>query len=124
MDSLQRSVGLPRSEVGIDGLPRRQVVGEQAPGASGAQRVDDGVDDFAQVGLARSASPFGRRKHGFKYVHWASVRSESYGLRLAEAAVWSFMLFRIPSRSAFIKHTLKSSNGAIIAPFGIVRYGL
>ena len=66
MDSLQSPVGLPRFEVCIDGLPRRQVAGEHAPGASGgSERADEGVDDFEQVCLARSAAPLGRRR-GFE----------------------------------------------------------
>jgi len=64
MDALPRSVGFPSFGVLVDGRPRRQVVREHAPRASRARDVDDGVDDFAQVG-ARSAAPFGGRKHGF-----------------------------------------------------------
>lgn len=32
----------------VDGLPRREVVREQAPGAAAAQHVEDGVEDLAQ----------------------------------------------------------------------------
>ena len=42
---------------------------------------------------------------GSRTLHWASVRSESYGLRLAEAAVWSFMpVVRHPCSSLLSPH--------------------
>ena len=32
----------------VDGLPGREVVGKQAPGAAAADDVEDGVEDLAQ----------------------------------------------------------------------------
>src|SRR5215210_3615194 len=46
---LPRPVDAPGSEVVVvDGLPRREVVREQAPGAAAAHHVEDGVEDLAQ----------------------------------------------------------------------------
>src|SRR3954465_9117739 len=33
----------------VDGLPRREIVGQHAPGSSGAYDPSQGVEDFAQV---------------------------------------------------------------------------
>jgi hypothetical protein len=43
----------------VDGLPRWEVVGQQAPGASGTHDVEDGVEDFAECVEPRSSTGLG-----------------------------------------------------------------
>ena len=104
VEAFQRSVGLPRSEVDIDGLPRRQVVREHAPGASGAHGADEGVDDFAQVGLAWSAAPFGRRKHGAEYAPLGVCEVGVIRLAVGGGGSLVFHVSSAPPCSSFIKH--------------------
>src|SRR5262249_35280928 len=66
-DRLPGAVALPAPEVGVDGLPGRQVVRQQAPGPAGAQEVADAVDDLADVDAAGATTRLGggdhRRQH-------------------------------------------------------------
>src|SRR3712207_3594657 len=44
---LPGAVQAPGAEVMVDGLPRREVMRQQPPGAAAADDVEDGVQDFA-----------------------------------------------------------------------------
>ena len=92
-DALQRSVG----------LPRRQIVGEHAPGASGAERADD----FAQVCLARPAAPFGRREQGLKDAPLDVGEVGIIRLAFGGGGCLGFHVSSLPTCSSFIKHTLR-----------------
>jgi len=51
----------------LDGLPRREVVWQQSPGAAALQDVEeDGVEDLAQDIYPRTATGFGSRKVGLQ----------------------------------------------------------
>src|ERR1700722_5748525 len=52
VDLLQGAVVPPLVEVTPDGTLGREILGQVAPLAAGAQDVEDGIDDVAQVGLA------------------------------------------------------------------------
>ena len=52
MDGVEGAVVPPLVEVAPDGALGREVLGQVAPLAAGAQDVEDGIDDVAQVGLA------------------------------------------------------------------------
>jgi hypothetical protein len=58
-------VQTPRAEVVVDGLPRREVVGQKPPGAAALQEVEDGVEDLAQAVQARSPFVFWDRQERF-----------------------------------------------------------
>jgi hypothetical protein len=59
MHHLPGPILLPWAEVVIDHAPRRQVMGQHAPGAAAAQEREDGVQDLTlRVGF-RSAAWFG-----------------------------------------------------------------
>src|SRR4029453_19325934 len=58
-------VQAPSPEVAIDGLPRRILARQVAPGTSRARQVEDGVERQAQVSLPAPAAGFGRRDKGF-----------------------------------------------------------
>jgi hypothetical protein len=45
---LEGALEPPSPEVVVDGLPGREVVGQQSPGAAALQDVEDGVEDLAQ----------------------------------------------------------------------------
>ncbi len=65
MNLLSKHLEAPGPEDGVHGLPRGEVVGQQAPRAPGAQHVEDGVNDLAVGHLAGLASGRGRRQHRF-----------------------------------------------------------
>src|SRR5260370_9554175 len=46
----------PTPKVTVDGLPRTKVAGQQSPGAAGANRIKDGVDQTTTIQCGRSAS--------------------------------------------------------------------
>src|SRR5581483_5765942 len=50
------AVPLPAAEVAVDGVPGREVARQHAPGAAGAQQVEDGVEDVAAVVLGGPAA--------------------------------------------------------------------
>jgi hypothetical protein len=54
VDGVQGAVVPPLVEVPPHGGLGREVLGEVTPLAAGTQDVEDGIDDIAQVGLARS----------------------------------------------------------------------
>src|ERR671917_652037 len=45
---LPGTVDAPSSEVMVDGLPRRELMRQQAPGTATAHHVEDGIEDLAQ----------------------------------------------------------------------------
>ena len=49
MDLLPQSLLSPAAEVVVDGLPGRQVMGQQRPGAAGPHPVGHGVDQLPAV---------------------------------------------------------------------------
>jgi len=68
MDQFPGAVALPATEVIIDGPSRREIMGDQMPGAPGTKDVEDGVDDLAHVGGPRSAAAgFGKNERGDQF---------------------------------------------------------
>ena len=65
----------PAAEVVVDGLPRRQVMREQPPGAARPEPVGHGVDQLAAVMEGRAATGLGAGMSGASSCHSASVRS-------------------------------------------------
>jgi len=61
MDAFQRAVAVPAVEIVVQGAVRRQVLGDRPPLATGAQDVQEPVEDFAYVHGAVSAAVLGRR---------------------------------------------------------------
>ena len=55
--------GPPPAIPGVDGAPRREALREEPPLAAGADQVQDGVEDGAQVGRG-PAHPLGPRQEG------------------------------------------------------------
>jgi hypothetical protein len=66
MHPLPGAVQTPGAEVVVDGLPRREVVWQQSPGAAALQDVEDGVEDLAQDIYPRTATGFGNGKVGLQ----------------------------------------------------------
>src|SRR5215207_7668304 len=64
--TLPGAIAGPPLEVVVDGLPRREVVRQRPPGSALACMVEQGIDDFAQVGLARLPTPVSTRKQGLE----------------------------------------------------------
>src|SRR5437588_20703 len=56
-EPLPGAIAGPPLEIVVNGSPRREVVRECPPGSALACMVEQGVDDFAQVGLAWLATP-------------------------------------------------------------------
>jgi hypothetical protein len=61
VDLLPQPLLPPAAEVVVDGLPGRQVVGQQPPGTAGPQPVGHGVDQLAAVMEGWAAAGLGRR---------------------------------------------------------------
>jgi hypothetical protein len=66
MQPLPGAVQTPETKVVIDGLPRREVVRQQSPGAAALEHVEDGVEDLAQAMEARRTVGFGSGKVGLQ----------------------------------------------------------
>ena len=66
MDNSEISVGRCAESRFVDGARRRKVVGQQFPGAPGAEVVEDGVEDLAKVSGAGPASAGWGRKEGLE----------------------------------------------------------
>jgi hypothetical protein len=49
----------------VDGLPRREIVGQQAPSTPATHDVEDGIDDLAEGVHPGSPGSFGGREMGF-----------------------------------------------------------
>src|SRR5579864_7004960 len=60
------AVLLPLLEIVVDGFPGRQIIGQSSPRATLAGKVQDGVDDFTHIGLARSPARLSGRYPGFQ----------------------------------------------------------
>src|SRR5258708_5735210 len=59
---LPRAVQPPQSKVVVSGLPGRNLVRQQPPGAATSHDVEDGVQDLAQRMKPRTADTPGRRQ--------------------------------------------------------------
>ena len=75
MDRVEGAVVPPLVEVAPDGALGRKVLGQVTPLAAGAEDVEDGVDDVAQVGLAGPSAGGAGGRWGSIRAHWSSVRS-------------------------------------------------
>lgn len=65
IDPFPRIVDPPGPEVVVNGLPGRQVVGQQAPSTSATQHVEeDGIEDLAQEMDSRAPGTFGGQAGG------------------------------------------------------------
>jgi hypothetical protein len=81
MDLFPQSLLSPAAEVVVDGLPRRQVMGQQPPSTTGPQPVGHGVDQLAAVMRGGRPRGLGAGMSGASSCHSASVRSVAYGRR-------------------------------------------
>ena len=77
----------PGAEVVVDGLPGREVVRQQSPGATAANDVEDGVQDLA--GTVRLGTPSSVRE--------GEVRFEEGPLFVGEVALVCFSHARYPT---------------------------
>ena len=66
MDAIQRAVPVPEAEVIMHGAFGRQVFGQIAPLAAGAQYVHHTIDHLAHVDAPLAATPLGGRNKGFR----------------------------------------------------------
>ena len=62
MDPVERAVPVPQAQVVVHGAARRQVLGQIAPLAAGAQDVHHPVDHLAQVDPPLAATRLAGRK--------------------------------------------------------------
>jgi len=67
MDADPGPILFPDAEVFIGCTPMRQIMWQQAPGASGAEYVLNGVDNLAHGVAAMSAAGFFGRQERFEY---------------------------------------------------------
>jgi hypothetical protein len=74
IDPLEGAVDSPLSEVMVDGLPGREVVGEQAPSAAALEDIEDGVEDLAQGMKPGAAGGLRDRQMGLDDPHFSSER--------------------------------------------------
>ncbi len=61
VDPLPGAVEAPGSEVVVDGLPRREIAGQEPPGTTAFENVEDGIEDLAGAVGFRSSSLVGSR---------------------------------------------------------------
>jgi hypothetical protein len=61
VEPLEGRVYAPPPEPSIDGLPRREIAGQEPPGTTALQDVEDGVEDLAGAVGFRSSSLVGSR---------------------------------------------------------------
>jgi len=61
MDAIERAVPAPQAEVVMHGASGRQVLGQRAPLAAGAQDVHQTVDHLAQIDRPLAAAGLARR---------------------------------------------------------------
>ena len=87
VDPLQSSVTGPRSKVIVDCPRRRKVVGQESPGASRSQQVEDRVEHLADVRGARPAAEFGCGQERFDNHPLLSERSLSYRFRVVRSSM-------------------------------------
>jgi hypothetical protein len=64
MEALPSAVDAPSSEVIVDGLPRWEVVGEEAPSATATHDVEDSGEDLTQGVHPRASGSSGSGKMG------------------------------------------------------------
>ncbi len=58
VNKLPSSVQPPVAKVGVDGLPRRKIMGQEAPLATSAQDIEDGIDNLSPQMVSRKPSTF------------------------------------------------------------------
>jgi len=61
VEPLEGPVYAPSSEPPIDGLPRREIAGQEPPGTTAFENIEDGVEDLAGAVGFRSSSLVGSR---------------------------------------------------------------
>src|SRR5215207_2473448 len=88
VEPLPGTIDAPEAKVMVDGLPRREVVRQQAPGAAAAENVEDGVEDLAQVVEARSS-------RGFR--GWGQMGFDARPFSIGEVGLVCFSHARYPT---------------------------
>ena len=90
---------MPDGEVAVDGLPRREVVGQVTPRSAGAVDVEDGVHDAVQVMFRRATDPPGRghRPHTVEAVTSAAPSKVLRAVQLPDRGR-RLRLYRPPAR--------------------------
>ena len=72
----EQAVAGPLAGMMIDGLPGREVFGQEPPLRAGLDQIEDGIDDLAQGG-AWPAAFFGGGQEAAQQVPWSWVSSVS-----------------------------------------------
>src|SRR5215207_6791468 len=88
VEPLPGTIDAPEAKVMVDGLPRREVVRQQAPGAAAAENVEDGVEDLAQVVEARLS-------RGFR--GWGQMGFDARPFSIGEVGLVCFSHARYPT---------------------------
>lgn len=123
VDFLPSAIAAPGSVVTINRLPRRQVVGQQAPSTTTANNIEEGIEDLAQRPLARSSALALRHRQ-----QWLNDFRENQSGRLFSVVFPYNQLTRF-----FSKHSLKptlagicgsSSHGALCGQCALVASGV
>src|SRR5262249_20607243 len=66
VDPLPRAGQAPQAKIVVDGGPRPVLARQIAPGAAAAQKVEEAIENPAEVNTAGAASRLGSRKQGFE----------------------------------------------------------
>lgn len=61
MNTAERAVPVPKVEIAEQGAPRRQVLRNSPPLATGAENIKQAVKNLAHIDLTPAATPLGRR---------------------------------------------------------------
>ena len=96
VDPLPDPLFSPGRKIGIDDAPRRQIMGDKAPGTAGAQAREERIDDLPfGIGL-RPATRFGGRDEWCENLPFGIIEVSGRGLSGFHTAMLSQLATLIP----------------------------
>ena len=91
------AISSPAPKVVIDDAPRRQIIGDKAPGTTGAQDIEDRTDDLPFGIGCRPTTWFGGRDQGCENLPLAVIKIGGVGFSGLHTALLSQQINPIPT---------------------------
>ena len=114
MNSLPGAVDPPTPEVVVDGLPARHVVWQQPPSTSGADQVQDRVQDCQAIMFRGAPSKFGRRQQPLdSFAFFLAQVAGIAGSLHTSAIAWPRQTSTFQTRS----QTIYAVSDALLGPY-------